>query len=72
MSMQDYEKVMEKPKVKLSGTDGNAFAVLGKVSTALRRHGHMTSDEIEEFMADAMSGDYDHLLRVCMDYVDVE
>lgn len=55
--------------VQLSGTDGNAFAVLGKVTTALRRAGH--ADAIESFVAEATSGDYDHLLAVCMQWVEV-
>ena len=30
-----------------------------------------TGEEIENFMKEAMSGDYDHLLVTCMDYVEV-
>ena len=61
-------EVMAKPKVKLSGEDGNAFAILGRVSKALRSAG--MKDKIAEYMAKAMSGDYDHLLEVTMEYVD--
>ena len=57
-------------KVKLVGEDGNAFAILGAVSKALKRAGH--KDLVDEFMAEATSGDYDHLLATCMDYVEVE
>lgn len=57
-------------KVKLVGTDGNAFALMGRVSAALRRGGR--ADLVKDFQTEAMSGDYDNLLRVCMDYVDVE
>ena len=56
-------------KVKLVGTDGNAFALMGKVVKALRKGGH--SDLVAEFRKEAISGDYDHLLQTCMDYVDV-
>lgn len=56
-------------KVKLVGSRGNAFGVLGKVSKALRMNGH--KDLIDEFMKEAMSGDYDHLLATAMDYVEV-
>ena len=56
-------------KVKLTGTDGNAFAVLGAVSGALKKGGH--KDLASEFMAEAMSGDYDHLLQTAMEYVEV-
>jgi hypothetical protein len=54
-------------EVQLSGQDGNAFAILGAVRKALRKAGHDTS----EFMAEATSGDYDHLLQTCMKYVTV-
>jgi hypothetical protein len=56
--------------VTLVGRDGNAFAVLGSVQGALRRAG-VPQEEIDEFYAEAMSGDYDHLLRTCMQWVDV-
>ena len=49
----------------LTGMDGNAFAVIGAVSEALRRAG-VDRQEIEGFVAEATSGDYDHLLRTCM------
>jgi hypothetical protein len=65
---------MEMPKtnvkVKLIGTDGNAFALMGRVSRALRESGN--GDLVKPFMDDAMSGDYDHLLQTCMEYVEVE
>ena len=57
-------------KVELVGNDGNAFAILGRVSKALRRAGH--GDAVTQFQADATSGDYDHLLQTCMEYVEVE
>lgn len=57
--------------VQLTNTDGNAFAILGKVRLALRREGIPTS-EIKAFMDEAMSGDYDHLLQVVMRTVDVD
>ncbi len=57
-------------KVTLVGEDGNAFAILGRVKRALQRAGH--SDLAEAYMKEATSGDYDHLLAVTMDYVEVE
>jgi len=57
-------------QVQLSGTDGNAFAVLGKVDRALRKAG-ATDEELRAFRAEATSGDYDHLLATCMRWVDV-
>ena len=57
-------------KVKLVGEDGNAFAILGRVSKALRRAG-VPGDEVSAFFAEATQGDYDSLLRTCMAWVDV-
>lgn len=57
-------------KVKLVGTDGNAFAILGTVQRAMRRAG-LTDEQISIFNREATSGDYDHLLATCMRYVDV-
>jgi hypothetical protein len=56
--------------VRLTGEDGNAFFILGKVQQALRRAGH--GDAAQEFYTEATSGDYDHLLQTAMRYVDVE
>ena len=57
-------------KVKLTGTDGNAFAVLGTVIRALKRAG--LGKAAEEFREEATTGDYDHLLQTVAKYVDVE
>ena len=57
-------------EVQLSGSDGNAFAVLGKVQKALRR-ADVPKEEVEQFTKEATSGDYDHLLGVCEEWVDV-
>lgn len=57
-------------KVKLIGTEGNAFAVMGKVRQAMRRAG-VSSVVLDEYTKEATAGDYDNLLRVTMDYVEV-
>jgi hypothetical protein len=57
-------------KVKLVGTDGNAFAILGKVIKALKAAG-ATPEELKEFQDQATSGDYDNLLATCMEWVEV-
>ena len=57
-------------RVQLSGTDGNAFALMGKVVSALRRGG-VSSGKIAKFVAEAESGNYDHLLQTCMKWVHV-
>ncbi len=55
--------------VRLTGIDGNADAVLAAVRAALRSAGH--SDEVAAFLAEATSGDYQHLLVTCMRWVTV-
>jgi len=50
------------------GEDGNAFSVLGIVKRALTRGG-VSSAEVDAFMNEAMSGDYNHLLRTCSEWV---
>jgi hypothetical protein len=57
-------------KVKLIGKDGNAFFILGTVRKALVKAGK--DREAEEFIKKATSGNYDNLLGVVMEYVDVE
>lgn len=52
-------------EVQLTGRDGNAFAILGAVQKALRKEGI----DAAPFMADAMDGDYQHLLRVVQEWV---
>jgi hypothetical protein len=57
--------------VQLTGEDGNAFRILGATEKALRKGG-VPEKEVKEYMTDAMSGDYDNLLRVTMDWVDFD
>ena len=57
-------------EVQLSGEDGNAFMIIGRVRAAMRR-ADLTADQIKEFSDEAMSGDYDNVLRTCMRYVSV-
>ena len=60
-----------KPTVKLTGHDGNAFSILGRVKKALMRSG-ADKEYIDQYFSEATSGDYNHLLFVSMEYVDVE
>lgn len=57
-------------KVKLTGKDGNAFAVMNSVQTALRRGG-VSEDDIKEYFAESTSGDYDNLLATACRWVSV-
>lgn len=53
-------------KVKLTGADGNAFAIIGAVVKAMRKAGLDASEFIEEATAD----DYNHLLATALKYVE--
>ncbi len=57
--------------VTLVGEDGNAFAILGRVRSAMKKAG-IAQEQIDKFMSEATSGDYDHLLQVVMAWVDVK
>lgn len=60
----------EKPKVKLSGTDGNVFALAGKVTEALKKAGQ--GDKAKEFTDKLFkSGSYDDALVLMSEYVEV-
>jgi len=56
-------------EVQLSGEDGNAFSVMGRVVKALRRDGH--GDSVDEYTEEATSGDYDHLVQTTTRWVTV-
>jgi hypothetical protein len=58
-------------QVQLSGEDGNAFAILGRTTGALRQAG-LAQEEIDDYFAEATSGDYDHLLQTTMRWVNWE
>ena len=55
-------------KVKLSGEDGNAFAILGRVSKALRRE-RVPLEERKKFQAEATATDYNNVLQTVMRWV---
>lgn len=57
--------------VQLTGNDGNAFAIMGAVKSAIKKAG-ATQEQINEYMNSSMSGDYDNLLRVAMEWVEVK
>ena len=61
---------MVKPKVRLTGTDGNVFSIIGKVSGALKRAG--LDAEAREFTSKAFASEsYDAVLQLCMQYAEV-
>jgi hypothetical protein len=56
--------------VPLTGEDGHAYSILGRVNHALRQ-AHVPDDERRAFIAEATLGDYDQLLQVVMQWVEV-
>ena len=65
-------------KVKLTGINGNAYSIMGTVQTALQRglkKQGMTSDEIKSeidlYIKESTSGDYNNLLVTAMKWVNV-
>ena len=62
-------KEVTQMKYTLVGVDGNAFAIMGYTARALRNEG--LGDKVSEMQTKAMSGDYNNLLCVCMEYIDM-
>lgn len=60
----------KKPKCVLVGTDGNVFALAGRVRRALKEAGqHDKADEFSEKLRECKS--YDEALNLMCGYVDV-
>lgn len=57
--------------VQLSGEDGNAFAILGRVQRAMREAG-ISAGEIQNFFSEATAGNYDRLLQTCVKWVNAK
>lgn len=57
--------------VQLTGEDGNAFFIIGRVRQAMRR-AKIAKEVIDAYRDEAMSGDYDNVLQTTMRYVEVE
>ena len=56
--------------VPLTGKDGNAFFIISRVSSAMKK-ASVEKETIDKFRDEAMSGDYDNVLQTCMKYVSV-
>ena len=57
--------------VNIIGQNGNAFYIFGICKRAMER-AKLSQTEIDAFMTEAMSGDYDHLLATVMSWFAVE
>ncbi len=64
------DKPDSRPWVKLVGQDGNAFAIIARVSEALRKAG-APAETIRRYRQESMSGDYDNVLATAMKFCDV-
>lgn len=57
--------------VKIVGVNGNAFCILGICTREMKRH-NLPKSEIDNFMSEATSGDYNHLLCTVTNWFNVE
>lgn len=68
---KEDDSMEQRPKLKLVGEDGNAFAILGRAHRAARKAG-MAEEQWKQILAEATSGDYDHLLQTMLKYFAVD
>lgn len=68
--MEEY-KGQPRPQLQLVGIDGNAFNIVGKAAKAMKR-ARCSAEHIKAYQAEAMSGDYDHLIQVTMTFCDCD
>jgi hypothetical protein len=61
---------VKRPKVKLIGRDGNAFAILGACQLAAKKAG-WAPEQIKAVLDEMMSGNYDHLLETAVKHFEV-
>ena len=64
------KKPDKKPVLKLTGMGGNAFAIMGQVKKVLKEAG-ADQEYIKQYIEEATSGDYNNLLRVTIEYVEI-
>ena len=56
-------------KYSLVGVDGNAYSIMGYTAKALKREG--LGNLCDEMYSKATSGDYNNLISVCCEYVEI-
>jgi len=57
--------------VTLSGQDGNPYMIIGLTRDALKK-AKVPQAEIQEYMDEAKSGDYDNVIQTTLKWVTVE
>jgi len=61
-----------KPRVDFSGiAEGDSHAVLRRALKTMR-NAEISEERVRDFLLEALSGDYEHLLFVCQKYLEVE
>lgn len=68
--MMAATKQTPKYNVNAKVRDGNAYAIMGAVTQALRKAG-ASEEERKQYTDEATSGDYDNLLCVSMRWVNI-
>lgn len=70
--MKSFQTEVKYPEieVQLVGEDGNAFAIMSRVASALKNAG-VPKEEIDAYYAASTAGDYDNLLRTATEWVSV-
>ena len=63
----DVGPIYPQVKVKLVGQDGNAYSILARCRTAMRK-AKLSDQQWNDFHAKATSGDYNNLLQTTMKY----
>ena len=62
-------KLTKKEKYSLVGINGNAFSIMSYVRESLRKEG--LKDKIEEYTQKATAKDYNHLIAVSLEYIEL-
>lgn len=65
-----------KPKLRLTGVDGNVFNVIGKAKKAVTAFNRQQSDpskmiDFDEIQREALEGDYDHVIQTLMKHFEI-
>ena len=56
--------------INMSGEDGNAFFIIGRCRSAMKR-AKCSPEDIASFTKEASNGNYDNLLQTVMNWFDV-
>ncbi len=68
--MKTVQGTAEKPVCKITGTDGNIFALLGRITSTLKKAGQ--ASKVEEVTQKVFAcNSYEQALGVFEDYVEV-